>query len=305
MSVLAVEPLCTSQTPATRILKSGDWVRTNWMPLLVTAALFIMLYTSNFAKLFEDWRDDENYSHGFIVPLVFGWMLWQRREKLSNCRMSPRPWALLIVFFAVIQLVAGTLGAENFVAHCSMLVMLCGIVLFLFGGDMFRTVAFPIAWLLFMIPLPSIIFYRVTFPLQLLASKLAVGILDILHVPSVCEGNVIYLANFTAGVAEACSGIRSLMSIFAFAVLMGYLLSMSLRSRFLLAVAAIPIALGMNAARIAGTGLVGNYVNADWTEGFFHTFSGFLLFVGCIGLMTILVYALRRLERGPSPECLT
>lgn len=305
MSITTVEVLRTSQAPTTRILKSGDWVRTHWLPLLVTAALFIMLYAVNFVKLFEDWRSDENYSHGFIVPLVFGWMLWQRREKLANCKMSPRPWALAIIFFAVIQLVAGTLGAENFVAHSSMLVMLCGIALFLFGDEMLRLVAFPIAWLLFMIPLPSIIFYRATFPLQLLASKLAVGILDVLHVPSVCEGNVIYLAHFTAGVAEACSGIRSLMSIFAFAVLMGYLLNMSVRSRFLLAVAAIPIALGMNAARIAGTGLVGNYVNADWAEGFFHTFSGFLLFVGCIGLMTVLVYVLRRFERVPSPECLT
>jgi len=305
MSITTVEVLRTSQAPTTRILKSGDWVRTHWLPLLVTAALFIMLYAVNFVKLFEDWRSDENYSHGFIVPLVFGWMLWQRREKLANCKMSPRPWALAIIFFAVIQLVAGTLGAENFVAHSSMLVMLCGITLFLFGDEMLRLVAFPIAWLLFMIPLPSIIFYRATFPLQLLASKLAVGILDVLHVPSVCEGNVIYLAHFTAGVAEACSGIRSLMSIFAFAVLMGYLLNMSVRSRFLLAVAAIPIALGMNAARIAGTGLVGNYVNADWAEGFFHTFSGFLLFVGCIGLMTVLVYVLRRFERVPSPECLT
>lgn len=280
MSITTVEVLRTSQAPTTRILKSGDWVRTHWLPLLVTAALFIMLYAVNFVKLFEDWRSDENYSHGFIVPLVFGWMLWQRREKLANCKMSPRPWALAIIFFAVIQLVAGTLGAENFVAHSSMLVMLCGIALFLFGDEMLRLVAFPIAWLLFMIPLPSIIFYRATFPLQLLASKLAVGILDVLHVPSVCEGNVIYLAHFTAGVAEACSGIRSLMSIFAFAVLMGYLLNMSVRSRFLLAVAAIPIALGMNAARIAGTGLVGNYVNADWAEGFFHTFRDFSCSLG-------------------------
>jgi exosortase len=305
MSITTVEVLRTSQAPTTRILKSGDWVRTHWLPLLVTAALFIMLYAINFIKLFEDWRSDENYSHGFIVPLVFGWMLWQRREQLANCKMSPCSWALAIIFFAVIQLVAGTLGAENFVAHSSMLVMLCGIALFLFGDEMLRLVAFPIAWLLFMIPLPSIIFYRATFPLQLLASKLAVGILDVLHVPSVCEGNVIYLAHFTAGVAEACSGIRSLMSIFAFAILMGYLLNMSVRSRFLLAVAAIPIALGMNAARIAGTGLVGNYLNADWAEGFFHTFSGFLLFVGCIGLMTVLVYVLRRFERVPSSEYLT
>ena len=159
-------------------------------------------------------------------------------------------------------------------------------------------VAFPIAWLLFMIPLPSIIFYSITFPLQLLASKLAVGILDLLRVPNVCEGNVIYLANFTAGVVEACSGIRSLVSMLAFAVLLGYLLNMSVRSRWILAFTSVPIALGMNAARIAGTGLAGNYLGARWAEGFFHTFSGWVLFLGSLGLMLGVVRLLRGFDRG-------
>jgi len=289
------------QSPA-KFAKAEEWVRTHRWPLLVTAVLVVMLYATNFAKLFSDWLIDENYSHGFFVPVAFAWMLWHRRQELANSQVSPRPWALVIVLLALLQLAAGTLGAENFVAHSSLLVLLCGITLFLFGTEMLRIVAFPIAWLLFMIPLPAIIFYSATFPLQLLASKLALGILDLLHVPTVCEGNVLYLANFTAGVAEACSGIRSLISMLAFAVLMGYLLNMSLRSRWLLAIAAVPIALGMNAARIAGTGLVGNYWGARWAEGFFHTFSGWLLFLGSLGLMLGVVNVLRRLDRGTAAE---
>lgn len=260
-------------------------------------AAITLLYAKNFEKLFSDWSIDENYSHGFFVPLAFFWMLWRQRQELERTRVSPCSWGILIVLIALLQLAAGTWGAENFVAHSSLLVLLCGITLFLFGTEMLRLVAFPIAWLLFMIPLPSIIFYSITFPLQLLASKLAVGILDLLRVPNVCEGNVIYLANFTAGVAEACSGIRSLISMLAFAVLMGYLLDMSVRSRWILAITAVPIALGMNAARIAGTGLAGNYLGARWAEGFFHTFSGWLLFLVSLGLMLAAMHALRLFDQ--------
>ncbi|HXN17170.1 MAG TPA: exosortase [Candidatus Binatus sp.] len=294
MSLSAVETL--RETPTTRA-SASEWVRSHAWPLLIIVAAITLLYAKNFEKLFSDWSIDENYSHGFFVPLAFFWMLWRQRQELERTRVSPCSWGILIVLIALLQLAAGTWGAENFVAHSSLLVLLCGITLFLFGTEMLRLVAFPIAWLLFMIPLPSIIFYSITFPLQLLASKLAVGILDLLRVPNVCEGNVIYLANFTAGVAEACSGIRSLISMLAFAVLMGYLLDMSVRSRWILAITAVPIALGMNAARIAGTGLAGNYLGARWAEGFFHTFSGWLLFLVSLGLMLAAMHALRLFDQ--------
>lgn len=292
MSLSAVESLREVESTTTAV-SAGEWVRSHRWPLLIVVAAIVMLYATNFEKLFSDWSVDENYSHGFFVPIAFFWMLWRQRHELESTKVSPRWWGILIVFMALLQLAAGTMGAENFVAHSSLLTLLCGITLFLFGIEMLRLVAFPIAWLLFMIPLPSIIFYSITFPLQLLASKLAVGILDLLRVPNVCEGNVIYLANFTAGVVEACSGIRSLVSMLAFAVLMGYLLNMSVRSRWILAITAVPIALGMNAARIAGTGLAGNYLGERWAEGFFHTFSGWVLFLGSLALMLGVVRLLR------------
>jgi exosortase len=126
--------------------------------------------------------------------------------------------------------------------------------------------------------------------------------LDLLHVPAVCEGNVLYLANFTAGVAEACSGIRSLISTLACAVLIGHLLRMSLRSRWILAITAATIALGMNAARVAGTGLVGDYLGERWADGFFHTVSGWLLFVACLGVILGVARALRAFEQRGNVE---
>lgn len=251
--------------------------------------------------LWSDWMTDENYSHGFVVPAAFVWMVWERRDKLEHARISPRFWALGIVMLALVQLVVGTWGAENFTAHSSFLVLLCGMVLFLAGSAVFRIVAFPLAWLLFMIPLPAIVFYAITFPLQLVASRMAVGILDLIGVPSMREGNVLYLANFTAGVAEACSGIRSLMSILAFAVLIGYLLKMSARSRWLLAATSVPIALVINSARVAVTGLIGNYWGSQHAEGFFHTFSGWILFVVCLAITTVLAQILWRFDHAATP----
>ena len=275
----------------------GCWARANRWPLLVTGLLVVVLYAVNFAKLVADWWNDENYSHGFIVPLVFFWMLWRRRDELANSQLQPRPWALVIVILALLQLAAGTWGAENFVAHSSLLLLLCGITLYLFGNEVLRLVAFPIASLILMIPLPAIILYSITFPLQLLSSKFALKILDVVGVPAVCEGNVLYLANFTAGVAEACSGIVSLIALLTFVVLIGHLLKMSVRARCILAIVAIGVALAMNAIRIAGTGLIGNYFDARWAEGFFHFFSGWLLFVGSLVIMIGVVCGLRVFEK--------
>jgi exosortase len=295
LSLTAIETFGAVERPDSRV-RAGEWVRSHRWLLLATMAAIALLYSSNFAQLFSVWSTDENYSHGFFVPIAFVWMLWRQRRELASVEVSPRSWGIVIVLLALLQLAAGTLGAEYFVAHTSLLLLLCGITLFLFGTKMLRLVAFPIAWLLFMIPLPAIIFYSIMFPMQLLATKLAVSILDLLRVPSVCEGNVIYMANFTAGVVEACSGIRSVISMLAFAVLMGYLLNMSVRSRWILAITAVPIALGMNALRIAATGLAGNYLGARWAEGVFHTFSGLVLFVGCLGLVLGVVAILRRFE---------
>lgn len=299
MSATAIEAVRQAGTkPSALIVR--DWAREHRLGLLITAGLFLLLYGLNFVKLASDWWNDPNYSHGFLVPVAFFWMVWQKREELGNAPRVPQTWGLGVVILGLLQLIAGTWGAENFVAHSSMLVVLTGMTLFLFGVPVMRLILFPVAWLLFMIPLPSIIFYSVTFPLQLVASRLAGGILDLLRVPNVIEGNVINLANFTAGVVEACSGIRSLISLLAFAVLAGHFLMMKTWARWVLAISAIPIALGVNSMRVAITGLLGNYLGSEWAEGFFHTFSGWLLFVGALAAMFGVAQLLRRFN-GMAP----
>ena len=286
----------TESVLASRV-KVEDWVHREKWALLGTGLLVAVLYAPSFRQLVSDWWSDENYSHGFAVPIVGAWLLWQRRNQIASTNLAPRPLGMAIIAFAAAQLAIGTLGAEHFVAATSFLIMMCGIILYLCGSKVLRLAAFPIAWLLFMIPLPAVLFYSITFPLQLMASQGASRLLDLLSVPNLCDGNVIYLANFEMGVAEACSGIRSLISLLAFAVLLGQLLQISTAGRLVLAISTLPIALGVNAARIVLAGLIGNYVGRQWAEGFSHAFAGWLLFFGAVTLTLGVAQILRRFSR--------
>ena len=301
MSVAVMTPTGDSKPERARPTVA-EFVRTYIWWLLGAVVLFAFLYEKSFVKLWSDWSSDENYSHGFLVPVAFVWMIWMKRQALSSTEAAPRAWGLAIVALGVGQMVIGKLGAENFVTNSSLLVVLSGMTIYLFGTAVFRQMLFPIAWLVFMIPLPSIIYYALTFKLQVLASSLSSTMLDALRIPNVREGNVIYLPNFTVGVVEACSGIRSLISLLAFAAFFGYVSPMSRLSRGVLLVSAIPIAIFVNALRIGGTGCVGNYADPKYAEGFYHTFSGWLLFLGCLGAVALVSQILIRLSRGKTTE---
>jgi len=255
------------------------WVKSHAWQIVLLVVLIGFLYRHAFVKLFGDWMEDPNYSHGFLVPVASIWIIWLKRKALGVASAEPRNWGLAVIGLALMQFVAGTLGAENFVAYTSLLVLLAGVIAALFGTQLLRQLLFPIGWLVFMIPLPAIVFYSITFPLQLLASRMASGLLDLLQIPNLREGNVMYFSNYTIGVAEACSGIRSLITLMAFAVLLGYLRSMPIWARIVLALSSVPVALVVNAIRVASAGALGNYLGEKWAEGMFHTLSGMVLFL--------------------------
>lgn len=271
----ALPPAAVVRKPLTvgEVLTDSRWT------LLAAAVMFVVTYASTFRKLFQDWGLDENYSHGYIVPVVFVYLIWQRRGELAKAGAAPRWWGGLVVVAGLCQFALGRLAAENFIAHTSMLVVMAGATIFLFGIEMLRLVAFPIGWLLFMVPIPAIIFYSIMFPLQLVASSMAAATLDVLRIPNLREGNVIQLPHYSMGVVEACSGIRGLISLITIAVLLGHFREMKPWQRISLVVLAVPIELVVNAVRIAGTGVIGNYLGETYAEGFFHSFYGWLLFV--------------------------
>lgn len=271
------------------------WQR--WMPLLLLVALIVAIYWGVALKLVHDWYSDPDFSHGFLVPLFSGYLVWTKRERLRTIAVR-QSWAgVPLVVLAIITLFLGVYGAELFLARISLVMLLAGLVWTLAGRPMLRELRFPILVLLLGIPLPKVLYNQITFPLQLLASKLASAALPLFQVPVMRDGNIIQLPSMQLEVAEACSGIRSLMSLFTAAIFYGYFLEPSPKRRTILALAAIPIAVLANGARIVGTGLGVQYWDPQKALGFFHEFSGWLIFVVSLGLLYLLHTAMNMQAR--------
>ena len=169
----------------------------------------LLVYWQVLRNLVDAWIADGNYSHGFLIVPIAAYFAWERRARLQAAPLRPT-WFGLVVFAAgILLLLAGLLGSELFVSRVSLLVTVAGMVLFLFGWRHLRILAFPLAFLLLMIPLPAIIFNQIAFPLQLLASRVGESAISAANIPVLREGNVLILANTSLEVAEACSGIRS------------------------------------------------------------------------------------------------
>jgi exosortase len=247
--------------------------------------LILWLYSSILSSLFKQWWHDPNFSHGFFVPAFSLYVLWQDRSRLAGLLRKPSSWGLLIVVFGLCVLVVGVLGAELFLSRSSLLLLIAGLIVFFRGWAFFRAVLFPWAFLILMIPIPAIIFNQITFPLQLLASKVAAVLLPLAGVPVFREGNIITLPSMPLEVAEACSGIRSLLSLATLAIIYGYVMETRLSVRIVLALASVPIAVAANSLRIVGTGLLVQYWDPEKAEGFFHAFSGWLIFVVSLAML--------------------
>jgi exosortase len=282
----ATQPVASAAPPSAGLFSGASLWRVN-----VLALLLGWLYAPILARLVGQWWHDPNFSHGFLVPVFSLFVLWKDRGRIVKLPPAPSSWGLLVFGVALGLLAAGVLGAELFLSRISLLVLVAGLIIFLRGWPLFRAVLFPWAFLFLMVPIPAIIFNEVTFPLQLLASKLAASALPVLGVPVLREGNILHLPAMPLEVAEACSGIRSLLSLTTLSVVYGYVMESRIRIRVVLALASIPIAVVANSFRIVGTGLLVQYWGQDAAEGFFHIFSGWLVFV----VSLILLFAVHQL----------
>ena len=253
--------------------------------LVVLGVLIGFLYYDILARLATDWWIDPNFSHGFLVPVFSGFVVWQDRKQLAALPQKPSWFGLAVIAGALVVLIVGVLGAEFFLSRSSLVLLIGGLVICFLGWGHFRAILFPLAFLFFMIPIPVIVFNQIAFPLQFLAARLGSSLLDLFGVPVLREGNVIQLPTMALEVAQACSGIRSLMSLGALAVIYGYFLETRNLHRVLLALAAIPIAIVANGLRVMGTGMLGYYWDPDKAEGFFHTFSGWVIFIISLALL--------------------
>jgi exosortase len=253
----------------------------------IIGMLMVTVYCRVLAGLVKTWWENPDFSHGFLVPIFAAYLLWAKRKALLNKKAAPTWSGIAVVALGLVVLLLGEYGAAVFLSRVSLVILLAGLVLCFGGWQLLKEFRFALLVLFLAIPLPAIIFNEIAIPLQILASKLASHLLPIFGVPVLREGNVIELPSMQLEVAEACSGIRSLVSLFTLSIFFGYFLEKTFPRRALLALASIPIAIAANAIRIFGTGLCVQYWDPDKALGFFHEFSGWVMFL--VSLMCLFI----------------
>jgi exosortase A len=270
------------------------------MMLLKIAIVIIslaILYFSVIQRLVADWIQLPDFSHGFLIPFVSFYFVYERRKELFALNPSGYWAGLPLLIFGILLFLLGNLATEYFTMRFSLMVVIGGIILFLLGKEYFRTLLFPLLYLIFAIPIPSILMDRITFPMQLFASKVAANTLYLMGIPILREGNVMVLANTSLEVAEACSGIRSLISLLALSVVFAYISQKVTWKRVALVLSTFPIAIIANAARVSGTGILAQYYGDKVAQGFFHGFSGWILFVVAFVCLFLLGTLLSRIKK--------
>ena len=275
-----------------RLVSSSLW------SVAVIALAWIALFFDTIRRVVDDWRVDENYSHGFLVPFVSAYAIWNARERIFAMPRTPR--LLLggaVTLLSILMLFAGILGAELYLARIAMLLSVVGLVLYFCGSAWLASLAFPIGIWFLAIPIPSTIFFQIALPLQLIASEYATRAIKLFGIPALREGNVIELAQLKLQVVEACSGIRSLISLATLAVVYVHFAENRWWRRIALVAAVIPIAIVANAARVAGTGIMAHFYGTEAAEGFLHSFSGWLVFLVAVLLLLAVSRFFNLIER--------
>jgi exosortase len=276
--------------PEAQLTKTPSRSTRLWLPLV----LLILVYLPTLYDLVIDWISDPNYSHGVLIPLVSIYLVWSKREDLTRLPASTSPIGIAIVIAGLVLFLLGTAAAEYSTARLSFVIVLFGLIWYLYGTRIARETWFAFFFLCFMIPIPYVIYYAVAFPLQITASKITVFILNTLGMGVVRQGNIIHLADgYTLEVAEACSGMRSLVSLLALGTLYAYLTQKRLGARLTLFVSTIPIAVFANVVRVLLTTLIAATITQEVTSEPIHTLMGLSVFF-VAGICLVIVGALVR-----------
>jgi exosortase D (VPLPA-CTERM-specific) len=270
--------------------------------LLVSVALIaaVAAFSGGLYELVTRWSRQEEYSHGFLIPIVVAWMLWSRRDALVASAGEPSWTGIAVIFVAAIMLLVGELSAFFLLSQLGFVVALLGIVLSLGGVSLLRVTFIPIAFLVFAIPLPYFIDSELSWRLQLISSELGVFFIRLFEVPVYLTGNVIDLGNYKLQVVEACSGLRYLYPLLSLGFLAAYLFQAPLWQRMLVFLSAIPITIVMNSIRIALVGLLVDRWGTSQAEGLLHFFEGWVIFLACAGILAGEIWLLARFGSGTS-----
>ncbi|HVW08263.1 MAG TPA: exosortase/archaeosortase family protein [Bryobacteraceae bacterium] len=273
----------------------------SWITVGAVAALLAGCYAPVLYSLASVWYNDADMGHGFFVPVIAGYIAWQKRSEIEGLAPRPNWWGVAVMLWGALQLYLGTLGAELYTSRTSLVISIAGAVLLLGGTKYLRIFWFPIFLLFFMVPIPSVIYNEITFPLQILASRVAENAIAALGIPIIREGNVLELASQKLDVVEACSGIRSLLTLTFLSLVYGYFCEKRTWLRTVLFFSTIPIAITANAARVTLTGVIANF-KPELAEGLFHEAQGWVIFMVAFailaGLHQLLARGAKMMEKG-------
>jgi exosortase D (VPLPA-CTERM-specific) len=276
--------------------QSKDWTPNHTLLLIGGAVLVAVAgFAGALWDLVMHWHRNEEYSHGFLIPFVAGWLLWTRRDALMASVGEPSWWGAAVLAVAALLHTVGELSAIFVLSQVGFILALIGIVLGVGGISLLRVTIIPIAFLLFAIPVPYFIEAMLSLRLQLISSQLGVFVISLFQIPVFLEGNVIDLGYFKLQVVEACSGLRYLYPLLSLGFLAGYLFQAPLWQRALVFLSSIPITIVMNGLRIGIVGVTVDRWGTEMAEGFLHLFEGWIIFVACAALLTGEIYLLARL----------
>jgi exosortase A len=272
-----------------------DLKKNGWIPSVLLFSAIVFTYRETIPVLYDQWINNEDFSHGLLILPISLYLVWKKRSELDRISISTDWRALILMVFAVGIYIVEELGAELFTTRVSMLVFAIGSVWLLFGQKVLKTLQFPLLFLFLMLPLPGFIYRNMTFPLQIISSKLSVDLLHVFGVTAYREGNVIDIGFTQFQVVTACNGLRFIMPLFTVGVLFAFMERKVLWKRLVLIAATIPLAIGANVVRIAGTGVVSLFGGVKAAEGFFHSFSGWAVFTICFAFFVGIYYLLSRM----------
>ena len=265
---------------------ASRFISPNILLLLIVLGGLAVLYHAIFVGMIQDWSTNDNYSHGFFIPLISGYMVWCMKDELGRLPLQPVNWGMLLLIAGLGQLYIAKVGSEYFLQRSSIILVLLGIVLFLAGTAVARRVIVPVVYLLFMVPLPAIIWNKIAFPMQLFSSAVTEAVVRVIGIPVMREGNVLHLVQTTLEVVDACSGLRSLTTMFALSAAFAWFSALSPTRKWILFLAAAPIAILANIVRLTGTAGLASLYGEKVAQGFLHDFSGLFVFV--IGLFLLI-----------------
>jgi len=259
-----------------KVVKPG--INPLWFRFSILLVLWAICFSPLYTSLVSTWLNHSDNSHGILVPLVSAYFIWQKRAQLKKAEIFPSNWGLLILGLSMVLYLLSYAGSVAVAARAMIVFSLVGLVQFTLGKKVLSTILFPLLFLLFMVPVPDSILALVSLPLQLFATQVSTFVIQAFSIPAYREGNMVYFANTQLEVAEACSGIRSIISYGMLSVIFAYLLDKGWYRRIFLLVSTVPLALFANIVRISGTGVLAHFYGDKVARGFLHEFSGLAVF---------------------------